>query len=158
MSHDAAEPVGYTVTAAGATIGLAVDLGSWDDGLIARLRPADLLIIEANHCREQLLASAYPLGDLSAHHGPRGHLDNQQCGELITAICGDGRPRAIRLAHLSDQANNAQRALKSVRAVLQASNLHHLPMAVLPRQAARTHKHMPIWSSDSLLRQLDMFG
>src|SRR5262245_3380555 len=54
VPHDAAAPVGYTIHAGGWCLGVAIDLGSWDEHVLAGLRPADLVVLEANHDREKL--------------------------------------------------------------------------------------------------------
>lgn len=158
VPHDAAAPVGYCITAAGVTVGLAVDLGSWTDAIVGHLRRADLLLIEANHCREALLASSYPWAACQRISGPHGHLDNLQAGELLAQVAADGRWREARLAHLSAQANKPPRALKSVKGVLAAAGITSLRLGVLPRLATPTRKGMPVWSSSSLFRQMELFG
>jgi hypothetical protein len=149
--------VGYCITADQATVGVAVDLGCWNDSVVECLRAADLLVVEANHQREKLLASSYPWAVCQRIAGPRGHLDNTQTGELLARIGADGRWRDVRLAHLSAQTNKPQQAIKSVKKVLVAAGVTSLHMKVLPRQATPTPKGMPVWSSDSLFRQMDMF-
>src|SRR5689334_15268002 len=57
VPHDAAEPVGYTIQAGRWCVGVAVDLGSWDDTVLAGLAPADLVVLESNHDRERLRAA-----------------------------------------------------------------------------------------------------
>ncbi len=157
VSHDAAEPVGFRLQAGGITVGLATDLGCWDDALIEQLRPADLLVIEANHCRERLLASAYPWQVCQRIIGPQGHLDNHEAGALLTHIAADGRPRDVRLAHLSDQANSAANALRTVRAVLAANGIEWLRMRAFPRIASPYPQKLHTWSSDHLLQQRRLF-
>lgn len=117
VPHDAAAPVGYCI-AGTATVGMAVDLGSWTDEIASYLRRADLLIVEANHQRERLLDSSYPWSVCQRILGPRGHLDNEQAGALLAQISADGRWRDVRLAHLSSQANTPAYALKQVKSVL----------------------------------------
>lgn len=157
LAHDAAAPVGYRVTTDGATIGLAIDLGSWDVALAAALAQADLLIVEANHDRELLRASVYPWALQQRISGPRGHLDNVQTGELLAQISADGRPRDIWLAHLSEQANSPQRAIQGVQRVLKLAGVSVPQLAALPRQTAAARRGAAVWSSDRLLRQRELF-
>ncbi len=157
VPHDAAAPVGYAITAEGVTVGMAIDLGSWTAQVVEHLRRADLLIVEANHHRGHLFDSAYPWEVCQRIIGPRGHLDNQQTGELLAEIGRDGRWRDVRLAHLSAQANKPRRALQCVKQVLSSAGITSLRLGVLPRLATPTHKGMPTWSSDSLFRQMNLF-
>ncbi len=157
VEHDAAAPVGYCLAAQSVVVGLATDLGSWTDEVAAHLGRADLLLLEANHCRKRLLASSYPWAVCQRILGPRGHLDNEQAAELLIRIGADGRQRDVRLAHLSQQGNRPKQALKSVREALKAAGVSNLRLGVLAREAVCSRKGMPVWSSDSLFRQIDMF-
>jgi phosphoribosyl 1,2-cyclic phosphodiesterase len=158
VPHDAAAPVGYTITASGATVGLAIDLGSWTPPVVEHLRRADLLVVEANHQREKLLDGPYPWSVCQRIVGPRGHLDNTQAGDLLAAIGADGRWRDVRLAHLSEQTNRPAFARKVVQGRLAAAGITCMQLGVLPRRATPTRKGMAFWSSDSLFRQQELFG
>lgn len=158
VSHDAAAPVGYCIRVADVTVGLAIDLGCWTEAIAEHLRRADLLVVEANHIPRMLYEeSGYPRDVCARIAGPRGHLDNRQAGELLARIGSDGRPRDVRLAHLSTQANQPARALKSIRGHLRAAGVGQMRVGVLPRRSTPTPKGMPIWSSDRCFQQLDLF-
>lgn len=157
LPHDAAAPVGYRISVMGATLGLAVDLGSWTDDVVEALRPADLLIVEANHDREQLMAAPYPWPIRQRIFSPLGHLDNVQAGELLSRIGADGRGRDVWLAHLSEQANSPRKALDGVKRVLTLDGIAGMRLAALPRKSALAPGAAPVWSSDCLLRQRELF-
>lgn len=157
VAHDAAEPLGFMLHSAGVTVGLATDLGRWNTALVEQLRPADLLVIEANHSREQLLASSYPWSVCQRIIGPYGHLDNSEAGALLAAIGSDGRARDVRLAHLSDQANTAAYAVKTVRGVLAAAGVSWLRVRAFPRIGSPYPHKLHTWSSDQLLQQSPLF-
>jgi phosphoribosyl 1,2-cyclic phosphodiesterase len=157
VPHDAADPVGFRIRAGGSTVAVAVDLGSWSEEVAAELCGADLLVVEANHDRELLRASPYPRDIRQRIFGPRGHLDNVQCGELIARVCGDV-PCDVWLAHLSQQTNTPQVALAGVRRVLGLAGLRGARLAALPRRAARGPGGAPTWrSEDRLLVQQSLF-
>ncbi len=159
VSHDAAAPVGYLVAAEGLRVGLAVDLGSWDDQVVAGLQPAELLIVEANHDREMLAAAPYPWLVQQRIHGPRGQLDNVQSGELLANIAQDGRRRDVWLAHLSEHANSARRAQDGVRRVLALRGCaQSCRLNVLPRRSQCAPGRLPIWSGEAMLQQQSLFG
>jgi phosphoribosyl 1,2-cyclic phosphodiesterase len=159
VPHDAAAPVGYQVAAAGARVGLAIDLGSWDEQVADGLRSADLLVVEANHDREMLTAAPYPWLVQQRIHGPRGHLDNVQSGELLARIAQDGRRRDVWLAHLSEQANSARRAMDGVRRVLALQGCaSHCRLHVLPRRSQCAPGRLPIWSGEAMFQQQSLFG
>lgn len=156
VPHDAAAPVGYCIAAPGATVSIAVDLGCWTEEIVEHLRRADLLVVEANHNRAALQASGYPWSVCQRIIGPRGHLDNQQAGELLARIGADGRQRDVRLAHLSAQANKPKHALQHVRRTLAAAGVAQMQVGVLPTQASCSRKGMPLWNSDHMYRQMTL--
>jgi phosphoribosyl 1,2-cyclic phosphodiesterase len=151
VPHDAAEPVGYTIHAGGWCVGVAVDLGSWDDGVLAGLQPADLVVLEANHDRERLRSAPYAWPVKQRIFGPRGHLDNVGAGELLARLGADGRKRTAWLAHLSEQANTPRIAVDVVSSVLALAAVTCISVRVLPRHAPLT------WESDHHPQQLELF-
>lgn len=155
LPHDAADPVGFRVTADGATMALAIDLGSWNEETIAALRGADLLVVEANHDREQLLASAYPWAIRQRIFGPLGHLDNIQCGELLTrAGVADGT--SVWLAHLSEQTNSPRMAMAGVGRVLELAGRRKVALSCLPRRSLNKPGGAPSWNSDVRFMQQEL--
>jgi phosphoribosyl 1,2-cyclic phosphodiesterase len=157
VAHDAADPVGLRVRAADTSIAVAIDLGSWDERTVAALRGADLIVAEANHDRELLRASPYPWTIQERIFGPRGHLDNVQCGELLARACGSA-PCDVWLAHLSEQTNTPKVATAGVRRVLALAGATNIRLGVLPRRSAKGLGGAPTWrSEDRMLVQQRMF-
>lgn len=156
LNHDAADPVGYRVSADGATLAVAVDLGSWTDETAAALGGADLIVVEANHDRELLLASPYPWSIRQRIFGPLGHLDNLQCGELLARACR-GRPCDVWLAHLSEQTNTPRVAVSGVRRVLELAGVRGVELSTLPRRSANAPHGAPSWRSDARMLQRELF-
>lgn len=152
VPHDAAEPVGYTVRAEGWCVGVAVDLGSWDDAVLAGLMPADLVVLEANHDRERLRIAPYTWPVKQRIFGPRGHLDNVEAGALLARLGAAGRRRTAWLAHLSERANSPRIAVDVVTGVLALAEVACVGVRALPRRAPLT------WESDRHLQQLDLFA
>lgn len=151
VPHDAADPVGYTIRSNGCCVGVAIDLGSWDDAVLDGLMPADLVVLEANHDRERLRGAPYSWPVKQRIFGPRGHLDNVEAGELLARLCASGARRTIWLAHLSEQANSPKIAVDVVSNVLSLAGARHLGICALPRRAPHT------WESDRHLEQLELF-
>ena len=156
VSHDAADPVGYRVSDGDATAAIAVDLGSWSAETVAALRGADLVVVEANHDRELLRASPYPWAIQERIYGPRGHLDNVQCGELLARAC-DG-PCDVWLAHLSEQTNSPRVAAAGVGRVLAMAGVTGLrPGGLPPRPPRGPSGAPPGGSADPLMGEQSMF-
>lgn len=151
VPHDAAAPLGFLLSACGWTVGLAIDLGDWDEALAAALAPADLLVVEANHDRERLLAAPYPWGIKHRILSPLGHLDNMGAGELLAYIARDGRERQAWLGHLSEQANSPTIALRAVGACLRQTG------AAMALAVAERSRPSLAWCSAAMLRQQRLF-
>jgi phosphoribosyl 1,2-cyclic phosphodiesterase len=60
VSHDAADPVGFTIGQNGSRIGVATDLGSVTTHVKENLKHCQLLILEANHDPDMLINGPYP--------------------------------------------------------------------------------------------------
>jgi phosphoribosyl 1,2-cyclic phosphodiesterase len=156
VCHDAADPVGYRIGAADASVAVAIDLGSWDVTTAEALRGADLLVVEANHDRELLRASPYSWALRDRIFGPRGHLDNVQCGELLARACTG--PSDVWLAHLSEQTNTPKVALAGVRRVLSMAGMVDTRLSALPRRSPKGPGGAPTWrSTDRMMTQRSLF-
>lgn len=151
VPHDAAAPVGYLIRAGRWCVGVAIDLGSWDMSVADALRPADLLVVESNHDTERLRVAPYAWPVKQRIYSPLGHLDNVEAGRLLARVCADGRRRTAWLAHLSQEANSPQIAVKVVEGVLSLAEVRCLSVHALPRRAPLT------WESDRHMEQLELF-
>lgn len=151
VPHDAAAPVGYCVEAEGWRVGVATDLGTWDDLVLDGLALADLVVVESNHDREKLRLAPYQWPVKQRIAGPLGHLDNVAAGELLARLGANGRRRTAWLAHLSQQANTADIALRMVRSVLSLAQVRCISVSALPRREPLT------WESDRHLAQMELF-
>ncbi|MBM4412989.1 MAG: MBL fold metallo-hydrolase [Chloroflexi bacterium] len=118
VSHDAAEPMAIKVQLKSVCAVIATDLGVWDECLVDACTDADLVVIEANHERERLHLSSYAPHLKLRIASARGHLDNIQAGLFLARIAHNKRRRHAWLAHLSQEANSGDLAIRSVRTVL----------------------------------------
>jgi phosphoribosyl 1,2-cyclic phosphodiesterase len=106
VAHDASDPIGLVISdQAGARLGLIADLGSWSRLAAARLRDADVVLLEANHDLEMLRRGPYPWALKQRVASRHGHLSNQQAAAAVPEIVSD-RLRCVMLYHLS-RTNNA---------------------------------------------------
>lgn len=153
IPHDAAAPVGVLLRHDHWTVGLALDCGHVEPPMIAALREAQLVVVEANHDREKLLASPYPWGIKHRILSDRGHLSNLQAAQLLHEIAADGQRRDVWLAHLSERANDHPRSvIQFVR--------NYLDMLGTPvRSLAVAQRDLPsaTWQSDQALQQGELF-
>ncbi len=104
--HDAAEPVGVTITAraTGLRATVCTDIGHVSDGVRALCRDVDILVIESNHDEAMLRAGPYPPVVQARIAGAHGHLANRHAAALIRETVSR-RLRHVVLAHLSEKCN-----------------------------------------------------
>ena len=117
-SHDAAESVGYALSAGGRRAAVVTDLGYVTDAVLSGVRGADLLVAEANYDEEWLLSGPYPYYLKRRILGDRGHLSND-AGAALVRVAGIVASRTVVLAHLSHENNTPARAHEVVRGVLE---------------------------------------
>ena len=124
LPHDAAQ-VGLVVSDGVHRVGLVTDLGEVPPGLIGHLRGCDTLLLESNHDIGRLLEGPYPPALKQRIASARGHLSNDQLGELLRAHHRDAVGRdvpgasTIVLLHLSEQNNLPDLALAQAADALQ---------------------------------------
>ena len=95
IPHDAAQPVGYRLEHEGHSVGIATDLGKYNDYIIENLQGLDAL-----HLKQRIL-------------GDRGHLSNENAGRLLCRLLHDNL-KAIFLGHLSRENNYEELAYETV--------------------------------------------
>lgn len=118
ISHDAADPVAYKIRQAEKSVAVITDLGTYDDGLVAKLQNLDVLLLEANHDVNMLQVGPYPYPLKQRILGDRGHLSNERSGHLLGAVLHDNFKAAV-LGHLSKENNYAELAYETVRLEVQ---------------------------------------
>lgn len=114
ISHDAAEPVAYRIRYGNKRVGIATDLGVFNDYTVECLKGMDALLLEANHDVNMLQVGPYPYYLKQRILGERGHLSNENCGRLLSRILHDDL-QAIVLGHLSQENNLPELAYETVR-------------------------------------------
>ncbi len=117
VSHDTAEPVAFTLDDGTARLGYFTDLGFVSREVAAALAGCAALVLESNHDVGLLRSSGRPFSLVSRIHGDSGHLSNEQACEAVAARGAEGL-RALVLAHLSQECNDAALALSMMRATL----------------------------------------
>jgi len=134
VSHDAAEPVGFRVTApSGFCFGLATDTGVLTPEAAEGLAGVDLLGLESNHDLRMLEAGPYP-GFLKRRILSRdGHLSNPDAADALEALVSN-RLRRVIAVHRSDTNNTASLARRGLVARLAAIGVE-LPVDVAPQSA-----------------------
>jgi phosphoribosyl 1,2-cyclic phosphodiesterase len=117
VSHDATDPVGFTIGQNGSRIGVATDLGMITPHLKENLKLCHLLILEANHDPEMLINGPYPWYLKRRIQSSSGHLSNEQSKRLLMQL-QHKRLEHVILAHLSQTNNTPQKVLAEVSEAL----------------------------------------
>lgn len=107
IPHDAADPVGYTLTANGIKVAVATDLGYIPDSLRVHLRKTDVLVLESNHDIEMLRVGPYPWSVKQRVMGRRGHLSNEVVADFIRNDL-DLNVSTLILGHISEHNNHPE--------------------------------------------------
>ena len=126
-SHDAAEPVAYRFFRSGSlspaddtSIAIMTDLGVYDDYILKSLSGVNGLLLESNHDVRVLEAGPYPYPLKRRILGKFGHLSNEGCGELLSALMEGkqgGKLSRVLLGHLSRENNYPELAYQTVRQI-----------------------------------------
>ncbi|MBO4327746.1 MAG: MBL fold metallo-hydrolase [Clostridia bacterium] len=122
IPHDAADPVGYTVSDRRHRVTVATDTGFLSPSLFEHFKGSDAVLIEANHDLDMLENGPYPRYLIARIRGNRGHLSNVSCGELASKLALGGT-RAIILGHLSKENNLPEVAYETVRRTMEESGV-----------------------------------
>jgi phosphoribosyl 1,2-cyclic phosphodiesterase len=116
-SHDAADPVGFTIGQNGTKIGIATDLGIATAMVKEHLKSCALLILESNHDPDMLAEGPYPWPLKQRIKSRTGHLSNVDSKNLLLELRHDKLEHVI-LAHLSETNNTPQKAYEEAAKAL----------------------------------------
>lgn len=140
ISHDAANPICYTISDSSGKIGIATDLGYYDDYVVDNLMDSQILLLEANHDINMLQVGIYPYKLKQRILGNMGHLSNENSGRLICRLL-DGGLKHVFLGHLSKENNYPQLAYETVKAEIKSDHpdiLDRLNLQVADRDLPST--------------------
>ena len=117
ISHDAEDPVGFTIGQNGTTIAIATDLGIATSMVKEHLKHCALLILEANHDPQMLETGPYPWPLKQRIKSRTGHLSNTSSKILLEELQHENLQHVI-LAHLSEINNTPRLAFDEVAKAL----------------------------------------
>ena len=121
ISHDANEPLAMRVYSEGKKAGIITDLGTYDEYTLGCLQGMDILLAESNHDVRMLEVGPYPYPLKRRILSDRGHLSNENCGRMVSALLHDNIKHII-LGHLSKENNLPEIAYETVRLEITASH------------------------------------
>lgn len=121
-SHDAVDPVGFSISGNNKKISVATDLGVIDDTLLESLYGSDLVVLEANHDVQMLTVGPYPYFLKRRILSNQGHLSNESAGRALVKLVQKGLTRVL-LAHLSKENNFPELAYQTVHNILAENSI-----------------------------------
>lgn len=128
VPHDASDPVGFLFRTAGGNVGFLTDLGHATKLVLERVRPANALVLEANHDLRLLQEDVRrPWSTKQRILSRHGHLSNAAAAEVAAEIAHEGL-RRIYLGHLSRDCNRPELAMDAVRGRLTALGATHIAL------------------------------
>jgi phosphoribosyl 1,2-cyclic phosphodiesterase len=114
LSHDAVDPVGFTIQDGRTKIGIATDLGVATQLVCHHLEGCRLVVLEANHDLKMLEEGPYPWEVKQRISSRLGHLSNEASRDLLDKVSHGGLDHVV-VAHVSETNNKPDRALSVVR-------------------------------------------
>ncbi len=121
ISHDAVNPVCYTVQSDGKKAAVATDMGCYTENLVKHLKSCDSVLVEANHDINLLQVGNYPYALKMRILSEKGHLSNDASAGLIQEILHPGLQHVL-LGHLSQENNFPELAYQTVAYELENSS------------------------------------
>jgi len=126
VPHDAYDPVGFLFRTAFGNVGFLTDLGYATKLVIERIRPAHVLVLEANHDLKLLQEDTRrPWATKQRILSRHGHLSNDAAAEVAEQVVSLALSR-IYLGHLSRDCNRPDLAFKAVAGRLQSLGATHV--------------------------------
>lgn len=126
LSHDAADPCGYSFSADDARVTILTDTGYVTDESFSYMQRSDLLVLESNHDVSMLRIGRYPWFLKQRILSDKGHLSNDAAAEALAkllkadSLFGRDTKRTVLLAHLSKENNFPQMAMATLSNVLES--------------------------------------
>jgi phosphoribosyl 1,2-cyclic phosphodiesterase len=122
IPHDAADPLGYKLSACGRKVATATDIGHISDRLLDSIGECDILLLESNHDVEMLKVGSYPYWLKRRILSDLGHLSNELAGKVVVHLAEMGT-RIFILGHLSKENNFPELAYQTVYNALHEKRL-----------------------------------
>ena len=122
ISHDAVNPVGYTICGQGKKITLATELGFVTDEVRVAMDDSDILILEANHDVQMLQCGPYPPALRNRVLSNRGHLSNEGAGWALANMKRSAGVQVI-LAHRSQNNNTPKLVWDTVTGIVRNNGI-----------------------------------
>ena len=121
-SHDAEGTLGFVIKNKNEKLVYLTDTGMISDKSMSKMKNADYYIIESNHNIKKLHQTNRPASLKLRILSDTGHLSNEASAIYMTELVG-AKTKEIILAHLSEEANDPELALKAYRKIFQKARI-----------------------------------
>ena len=120
--HDSVHSVGFVIRYKEHKVAVCTDIGHIDKRILEILSGCELVLLEANHDVDMLMAGSYPYLLKKRILSGTGHLCNEDCANTLVELYHRGVRNAI-LGHLSKENNYPELALITVHSALKAAGI-----------------------------------
>lgn len=120
--HDAASPMGYTLTDGQTKVAVATDMGHITDSTKEALFGCDAVMLESNHDIRMLQGGSYPAQLKRRILSAYGHLSNVDCAAFAVELVKRGTTH-LTLSHLSEENNLPALAWRETCTALMAAGV-----------------------------------
>ena len=128
VPHDAYDPVGFLLRTPSGNIGFLTDLGHATKLVIERVRPSNVLVLEANHDLKLLQEDTRrPWSTKQRILSRHGHLSNDAAAQVAEQVASASL-RHLYLGHLSSDCNRPELARTTVGQALTQIGAHHIAL------------------------------
>lgn len=114
ISHDAANPVGYSFFTGSKKTTVATDTGVITDKIAENILGSDEILLESNHDVDMLMYGSYPYSLKKRILSDCGHLSNDCASSVCVELLKSGTKK-IMLGHLSDENNTPEIAYETAK-------------------------------------------
>ena len=121
-SHDAVGSVGFIIENKNEKLVYVTDTGMLSEQTLNSMKNADYYVIESNHNIKKLHQTNRPAALKLRILSDEGHLSNESSAIYMSEVVGD-RTKEIILAHLSEEANDPELALKAYKKIFTKSRI-----------------------------------
>ncbi len=122
ISHDV-DGVGFIIEDKNSSLVYITDTGYINEKYFDKMKNKNLYVIESNHDEEMVMEGPYPYILKQRVLSDHGHLSNNTTAEYLSKIVGENTKEIV-LAHISENNNTEELALKTVKDVLDKNNIH----------------------------------
>lgn len=121
-SHDVKNPVGFVIKNKEEKLVYLTDSGKIPGKSLLKMKNADYYVIESNHDVDMLIHSNRPWYLKKRILSDKGHMSNEQSATYMSKCVGNNTKQII-LAHLSEECNDPEVALKTYKKIFKDAKI-----------------------------------